>query len=153
MAGSTDFRDEALARGEGASLSSPMSNWWPRIKVVLERSAFWAYERGTWQYDIILLVILAFIFLTPLRWYRHPPKLETSTIWQEQSFVEVGRGKDGWRYLIGARLVNCAPPQPCDDIVREALRRRLNGPFKVKSIDAIRDRNNAFVGYAVLVDK
>jgi len=25
----------------------------------------WSYERGTWQYDIIVALILAFIFFTP----------------------------------------------------------------------------------------
>ena len=26
---------------------------------------FWRYPRGSWQYDILCLLILAFIFLTP----------------------------------------------------------------------------------------
>ena len=25
----------------------------------------WSYERGTWQYDVLCILILAFIFLTP----------------------------------------------------------------------------------------
>jgi len=32
----------------------------PVVKVL-----FWTYERGSWQYDVICAVILAFIFLTP----------------------------------------------------------------------------------------
>lgn len=31
----------------------------------ISRVIFWTYPRGTWQYDILCLVILAFIFLTP----------------------------------------------------------------------------------------
>lgn len=34
---------------------------WKAVRKVL----FWRYERGTWQYDVIVAVILAFIFLTP----------------------------------------------------------------------------------------
>ncbi|HSR51816.1 MAG TPA: hypothetical protein VLV83_13385 [Acidobacteriota bacterium] len=30
------------------------------------RVLFWTYERGTLQYDLMVLAILAFIFLTPL---------------------------------------------------------------------------------------
>lgn len=31
----------------------------------LGRVIFWRYERGSWQYDILCLLILLFIFLTP----------------------------------------------------------------------------------------
>ncbi len=29
----------------------------------------WKHERGTWQYDIFCLLIVAFIFLTPKAWF------------------------------------------------------------------------------------
>jgi hypothetical protein len=29
------------------------------------RILFWVYERGSWQYDVLCALILAFIFLTP----------------------------------------------------------------------------------------
>lgn len=29
----------------------------------------WGYARNTWQYDVLCVLILAFIFLTPNRWY------------------------------------------------------------------------------------
>lgn len=29
------------------------------------RILFWTYDRGSWQYDILCGLILAFIFLTP----------------------------------------------------------------------------------------
>ena len=31
----------------------------------VSRVIFWRYERGSWQYDILCGLILAFIFLTP----------------------------------------------------------------------------------------
>ena len=31
----------------------------------IRRVLFWTYARGSWQYDLICLVILTFIFLTP----------------------------------------------------------------------------------------
>lgn len=36
------------------------------------RVLFWRYERGSWQYDILVLLILAFIFLTPPWFFRRP---------------------------------------------------------------------------------
>ncbi len=35
------------------------------MKSWLARLLIWYYERGSWQYDIIVLLILAFVFLTP----------------------------------------------------------------------------------------
>ena len=32
---------------------------------VISRALFWTYQRGSWQYDLLCLVIILFIFLTP----------------------------------------------------------------------------------------
>ena len=29
----------------------------------------WNHKRGTWQYDVFCLLIIAFIFLTPKSWF------------------------------------------------------------------------------------
>ena len=39
----------------------------------------WSYERGTWQYDVFCLLIIAFIFLTPKSWFEKREKLATHT--------------------------------------------------------------------------
>jgi hypothetical protein len=40
--------------------------------LVLWRTFFWTYERATWQYDLWVIVILAFIWLTPPGWLKDP---------------------------------------------------------------------------------
>ena len=35
------------------------------ILTTLKKTLFWSYERGTWQYDLLCVLILAFIFFTP----------------------------------------------------------------------------------------
>jgi hypothetical protein len=35
----------------------------------LKKLFFWNYARNTWQWDILCVVILIFIFLTPKRWF------------------------------------------------------------------------------------
>jgi len=39
----------------------------------------WNHERGTWQYDIFCLMIIAFIFLTPKAWFEKAERLATQT--------------------------------------------------------------------------
>ncbi len=40
--------------------------------LALWRTFFWTYERATWQYDVLVIVILAFIWLTPPGWLNDP---------------------------------------------------------------------------------
>lgn len=39
-----------------------------------KRVLLWDYPRAGWQYDIIVALILAFIFATPRAWFRDQPK-------------------------------------------------------------------------------
>ena len=42
---------------------------------MLKRYIFWEYARGSWQCDVIVGVILAFLFLTPRDWFRDQPRI------------------------------------------------------------------------------
>jgi hypothetical protein len=42
---------------------------------MLKRLIFWDFPRASWQYDIIVGVILAFIFLTPREWFSDQPRI------------------------------------------------------------------------------
>jgi hypothetical protein len=44
-----------------------------------KRIILWDYSRGTWQYDVLCLLIIAFIFLTPKTWFDRREKLATQT--------------------------------------------------------------------------
>ena len=41
----------------------------------LKRFVFWEYARATWQYDVMVAIILAFIFVTPRAWFRDQPRI------------------------------------------------------------------------------
>ena len=45
----------------------------------MKRWILWDYERGTWQYDVFCLLIVAFIFLTPKSWFENAEKLAIQT--------------------------------------------------------------------------
>ncbi|MBI2222142.1 MAG: hypothetical protein HYU53_13165 [Acidobacteria bacterium] len=40
--------------------------------VIVWNALFWTYERATWQYDLMVIAILAFIWLTPPSWLQDP---------------------------------------------------------------------------------
>lgn len=45
----------------------------------LKRVLLWDYPRASWQYDVIVAVILLFIFLTPRGWFRDQPRTPQSS--------------------------------------------------------------------------
>jgi len=52
---------------------------------VLKKMLFWNYPRNTWQWDVLCVLILIFIFLTPKGWFGtgepHPSeKHQTPTV-------------------------------------------------------------------------
>ncbi len=39
-----------------------------------KRLLFWDFARASWQYDIVVAIILLFIFVTPRDWFRDQPR-------------------------------------------------------------------------------
>jgi hypothetical protein len=60
----------------------------------LKRFILWDYKRAGWQYDLMVGVILAFIFLTPRDWFRDQPRtssmwlLPSSQVWMARDLLE-----------------------------------------------------------------
>jgi hypothetical protein len=62
-----------------------------------KRFILWDFPRGTRQYDVVVGIILAFIFLTPRAWFRDQPRIpqiamlpsehETSVLWIEPQLL------------------------------------------------------------------
>jgi hypothetical protein len=42
---------------------------------MLKRFILWDYPRASWQFDVMVGIILAFIFLTPRAWFRDQPRV------------------------------------------------------------------------------
>ncbi|HLW79678.1 MAG TPA: hypothetical protein VKU44_08775 [Terriglobia bacterium] len=154
MAGSAEFRNGIASHtappSAGAEGSVPDAVW-ARIKLVLTRTVFWSYERGSWHYDIICAVILAFIFLTPRAWFHDRPTLQLSDLRHVQGVVEIGQGKNWRSYQIDSRLVDSLGLDKPEDAIRQILERRSKTPFTLKSFEPIRDKNNVILGYTVVV--
>jgi hypothetical protein len=153
MAQSTEFRNASLPQTPANALGGGLHRVWRKIKPGIQHSVFWAYQRGTWQYDLMVLAILAFIFLSPRNWFNDRPTLELTALRHQQGFVEMGHGKQGWRYLVDARLVESLAAARPEDAIQIILSRQLHQPFTVLSIVPIIDKNKVVLGYTVLVGR
>ena len=45
----------------------------------MKKIILWSYERASWQWDVLCLLIVAFIFLTPKTWFERRERLATQT--------------------------------------------------------------------------
>jgi len=151
MAHSTEIRNSSLPQPQASMLGGGIERVWEKIKLGVVRTVFWTFERGTWQYDLMVLAILAFIFLSPRSWFNDRPTLEFIDLRHQQGFVEMGQSKQGWRYLVDARLVESFEATKPEDAIQLILSRRLRQPFTIVSIVPITDKNKVVLGYTVLV--
>jgi len=54
------------------------------ISDTAKKIAFWNYSRTSWQWDVLCVVILAFIFLTPKSWFVSNTPLMTTVVWASE---------------------------------------------------------------------
>jgi hypothetical protein len=118
---------------------------------ILSRTFFWSYERGTWQYDVAVVLILVFALLTPRSWFHDQP----------ESGLPAGPGqvllvaKEGNRqtYRVDSRIL--APPtklalqNDLHNALKEALPELHNGNFSISKIEPVRDEQGSVVAYQV----
>jgi hypothetical protein len=65
------------------------------VLTILKKIWYWSYERETWQYDVMCVAILAFIFLIPASVFDDP---ESRARWNgrlQETVVPADRVRDG----------------------------------------------------------
>ena len=117
-----------------------------KLGAAIHRGLFWTYERGTWQYDIMVALILAFIFLTPRAWFHDQPVRPDAS---DVILVSAGAGERVYQLraaLIGAQA---------EDAVRQEAERVLQvytgKSVQITRIEPARDPQGQVVSYAVWV--
>jgi hypothetical protein len=153
MAPGTEFGEPTVQRPRVQAADSKHSSLGFKIRLVIKRAIFWSYERGSWQYDIICVLILAFIFLTPTRWFHDRPRLQLSDLRHVQGIVEVSHTDKVWVYQLDARLVESLGTVPINEAVRQLLLQRVKPPFDIESIKPILGTGDVILGYTVEVKR
>lgn len=126
------------------------------IGQIFSRTFFWTYERGTWQYDVAVVLILIFVLLTPRAWFHEQPQLGINAIPGEVKHLSTGAEFD--LYRVDARLL--APPvqtPALENGLHNALTKTLpelrNRRFSISRIEAVRDAAGTVIAYDVEVHR
>lgn len=146
-----DFGDPAYRPAEMIKPERARIAAWDRVKLVVSRAVFWSYDRGSWQYDIIVLLILAFIFLSPKWWFHDRPQLQLADVRHLPGIVELSHGRESWTFQIDARLVPSSNGAQAEQSIRKLLQPRLRSSFSIVSVAPIHDGRGVVLGYNVVV--
>ena len=128
------------------------------LKQIFSRILFWSYERGTWQYDVAVGLILVFVLLTPRRWFRDQPEVGMPVTPERVQLILFSDGGHRQQYRVDARVL--APPQQTPALQNElhqALRKALpdlnNGRFSINHIEPVRDETGEVIAYDVEIHR
>jgi hypothetical protein len=123
-------------------------------KTILARIFFWSYERGTWQYDIAVVLILIFVLLTPRAFFRDEPQIGLPAGSDQVQLVLFSDDGHRQEYRVDARVL--APPEQTPALQNElhqALQRALpdlrSGRFSISKIEALRNGEGTVIAYQV----
>jgi hypothetical protein len=117
----------------------------------LRSTIFWAYGRGTLQYDVLCSLILAFIFLTPRYFFHDWPVFNSPNQFTFGDQIVDTFDQNGNPVLnISTQLV----PQSMDtsavrSAARTLLQKSLNRSISIADIKPILGENGETVGYSV----
>jgi hypothetical protein len=118
---------------------------------ILSKTFFWSYERGTWQYDVAVILILVFVLLTPRNWFKDKPASGAPVSPGQVQLIS--REGNRLTYRVDARIL--APPTKLalqNDLhtaLQEALPELHNGSFSIAKIEPVRDEQGTVIGYQV----
>jgi len=108
---------------------------------VFKRFFFWSYGRSTWQYDVLCVAILAFIFLTPKGWFNNS-ELASSGEHHTQFAATV--------WLLKAEDFAANPdPKEVERRVRELTKRT---DVRVKKAHPVEDAAGQIIAYEVDIE-
>lgn len=118
---------------------------------VLRDTILWAYERGTFQYDILCALILLFIFATPRSVFQDWPVINSPHQFKfGEQIVDTYDDHGNPVLNISTQLVPAVQDAiSLKNVVKSQLEKTLNRPISIADIKPIVDGNGETVGYSI----
>jgi hypothetical protein len=112
----------------------------------LGRFLFWEYPRASWQYDVMVALILIFIFVTPLYVnFRDQPKAASVVMLPPQQGSE--------EFLIEARLLAGVPPAEQAARATELVRARYKSRQTIQRVEPLLNDEEEIIGYRAFANQ
>ena len=115
---------------------------WKRLKRII----LWDYPRASWQYDIMVAVIVVFIFATPRSWFHDQPRIPQS---HEVALLPSPKGTSV--FWLEPELVAAIPANASETVrntrVSEILKGKTGRDQSVTRVDAVYNSEHELTGY------
>jgi hypothetical protein len=113
---------------------------------MLKRLIFWDFPRGGWQYDIVVLLILAFLFLPPREWFRDQVRIPSA------SGITMLPSEHGSQILfVDKQLAGPHPEGNISRLTSDLRERSGNRKLTITRVEPIRDTEGELLGYTAFV--
>ena len=110
---------------------------------MLKRFILWDYPRASWQYDVMVGIILAFIFLTPRAWFHDQPRVPTAS-----SIASLPSDKGSSVFFVSSELLEGVPSAQRAARLTRSLQQRSGDPrLRVTRVEPILDSEGELQGY------
>jgi hypothetical protein len=119
-----------------------------KMGMAVYRGFFWTYERGTWQYDVMVVLILAFIFITPRQWFHDRPPSQFPT---SSGVTLLLNGTSQKIYQLRAALIDGQSDTTLEQSVQRVLHSFTGKSLEITRIEPAKDSSGQVVSYAVWV--
>jgi hypothetical protein len=110
---------------------------------MLKRFILWDYQRGSWQYDVMVGIILAFILLIPRDWFRDQPKLPNA-----RSIAMLPSENGSSVFFVDSQFLEGTAENQREAKLTQVLQTRMsNRRLKVFRVEPILDSEGVVQGY------
>lgn len=109
----------------------------------MKRLIFWEFPRASWQYDIAVALILAFIFLTPKHLFKDQPR--------PASIVQMPSGESAGTFWLETGLLAGTAETARPAQAAELLKKRTGKSYVVVRVEPIHDAEMELRGYIAVV--
>jgi hypothetical protein len=123
------------------------------------RIIFWSYERGSWPYDLMVVVIILFVLATPSHWFHDQPQVTAFASSRAQLLTQDSAGNTR-TYRLDASVLpaekRTSHPSPelereIHDILARTVDDLRDHSFQVVRIEPVRSEDGSIASYDVTV--
>lgn len=108
---------------------------------MIKRLIFWDFPRTTWKYDVVVGLILAFIFLTPRPVFNDQPRAP--------GVVRLPLKEGAGVFFVEAALINQNASGSLSAQAEAAVSKRLGRKAMAMRVQPVADEGGAIKGYMV----
>ncbi|HEX5234190.1 MAG TPA: hypothetical protein VFW25_02555 [Silvibacterium sp.] len=113
---------------------------------ILKSYFFWTYERGSFHYDVMVTLILAFLFVTPFLW-NYGDRPQPDKLGANSMLVKLA-GPGNYIFDVPAREVNGTGGGPLDVQLEQKIQ-AVSGPVTLDRFEAVKEPGGKIVTYRV----